>query len=588
MIELKDVSYRYKRSARMAFRGLSLRMQPGRVYGLLGENGTGKSTLLGLISGLLCPASGHVTVRFSEAFRPDERRPEFLREVFLVPEEFELPSLMLDKYVRINAPFYPRFSNEQLTRYLQAFGLSRDLHLGALSMGEKKKVFISFALAANTRLLLMDEPTNGLDIPSKSQFRHVVAQSMNDERTMIISTHQVHDVEQLLDHILILSHSRLSESPILLNAPLDAIASQYVFETRPIGTDTSDVLYAEPTVQGLSVIRPREEDEAETSVNLEVLFNAVIGPTPLPLPCREESEQGTANGDEDVASAPIRLEGQTQTIPLPTKEGAGGGSFLSLLRYLHCTYRRLPWLVLIAVVALIILMLSIGRAFQPTADYFFFSKHEMGFDLKVMYRQTFIIRDFGIIICLLLLLCCVLPYAGLGKKTARTTWLMLPASNLCKTCVRVIGLFVVWLLAATVGVAIADGLRMLISLMTNPEMAQPAFGSYLDMMANTFNPVNLKTPWETGFYTFIFAFLMLCSALFRRAQWAWGILCLIVFRLGVGIMGSYVMPVFGIDTSAEWEPLWYGFCTVMTPVCLWLAHRIFCRWQVDGNRFTNL
>ena len=585
MIELKDVSYRYKRSARMAFRGLSLRMQPGRVYGLLGENGTGKSTLLGLISGLLCPASGHVTVRFSEAFRPDERRPEFLREVFLVPEEFELPSLMLDKYVRINAPFYPRFSNEQLTRYLQAFGLSRDLHLGALSMGEKKKVFISFALAANTRLLLMDEPTNGLDIPSKSQFRHVVAQSMNDERTMIISTHQVHDVEQLLDHILILSHSRLSESPILLNAPLDAIASQYVFETRPIGTDTSDVLYAEPTVQGLSVIRPREEDEAETSVNLEVLFNAVIGPTPLPLPCREESEQGTANGDEDVASAPIRLEGQTQTIPLPTKEGAGGGSFLSLLRYLHCTYRRLPWLVLIAVVALIILMLSIGRAFQPTADYFFFSKHEMGFDLKVMYRQTFIIRDFGIIICLLLLLCCVLPYAGLGKKTARTTWLMLPASNLCKTCVRVIGLFVVWLLAATVGVAIADGLRMLISLMTNPEMAQPAFGSYLDMMANTFNPVNLKTPWETGFYTFIFAFLMLCSALFRRAQWAWGILCLIVFRLGVGIMGSYVMPVFGIDTSAEWEPLWYGFCTVMTPV--W-AHRIFCRWQVDGNRFTNL
>lgn len=588
MVELQDVSFRYKGKARPVFQGLSLSLSGNKVYGLLGENGTGKSTLLSLISGLLRPTSGRVTVHCPSAQTPSARRPEFLREMFLLPEEFEFPSLKLDAYVRINAPFYPRFSDEQFTHYLAAFGLTRDVHLGALSMGERKKVFIAFALAANTRLLLMDEPTNGLDIPSKSQFRSVVAQCMTDERTVVISTHQVHDVEQLLDHVIILSHSRLDASPLLLDAPMDTIARSYVFETRPAGTDTSDALYAEPSVQGLSVIRPREEDEAETSVNLEVLFNAVIGPTPLPLPCREESEQGTANGDEDVASAPIRLEGQTQTIPLPTKEGAGGGSFLSLLRYLHCTYRRLPWLVLIAVVALIILMLSIDRAFQPTADYFFFSKHEMGFDLKVMYRQTFIIRDFGIIICLLLLLCCVLPYAGLGKKTARTTWLMLPASNLCKTCVRVIGLFVVWLLAATVGVAIADGLRMLISLMTNPEMAQPAFGSYLDMMANTFNPVNLKTPWETGFYTFIFAFLMLCSALFRRAQWAWGILCLIVFRLGVGIMGSYVMPVFGIDTSAEWEPLWFGFCTLMTPVCIWLAHRIFCRWQLDGWRFTNL
>ena len=121
--------------------------------------------------------------------------------------------MTLKQYVKLNAPFYPRFSREVLEECLKDFELTTDLKLQALSMGQKKKVFMSFALAANTRYLLMDEPTNGLDIPSKSQFRKVVTQNMNDERTVIISTHQVHDVESLLDHILILSQHEL-----LLNA----------------------------------------------------------------------------------------------------------------------------------------------------------------------------------------------------------------------------------------------------------------------------------------------------------------------------------------------------------------------------------
>ena len=76
-------------------------------------------------------------------------------------------------------------------------------------MGQKKKVFMSFALATGTRFLLMDEPTNGLDIPSKSQFRKVIANNMTEDRTLIISTHQVHDVESLLDHIIIMNQSQL-------------------------------------------------------------------------------------------------------------------------------------------------------------------------------------------------------------------------------------------------------------------------------------------------------------------------------------------------------------------------------------------
>jgi ABC-2 type transport system ATP-binding protein len=137
-------------------------------------------------------------------------------------------------------------------------------------MGQKKKVFMSFALATNTRLLMMDEPTNGLDIPSKSQFRKTVAQNMSDEQTIIISTHQVHDVEALLDHILMLNQCEL-----LLNASVQEIMDKYVFEYRQPSEMDDTVLYAEPTLQGNAVMARRQEGQAETQVNLELLFNAV-------------------------------------------------------------------------------------------------------------------------------------------------------------------------------------------------------------------------------------------------------------------------------------------------------------------------
>ena len=192
-----------------------------------------------------------------------------MSEIFIVPEEFDLPSMSLDKYVKINQQFYPRFNREVLEACLKDFELSTDLKLNALSMGQKKKVFMSFALAAGTKLLLMDEPTNGLDIPSKSQFRKVVAQYMTEERMLIISTHQVHDVESLLDHILILSQQKL-----LLDASVAEIQEKYTFEYRPVD-DGSTVIYAEPSLQGNAVIAPRKADSPETQINLELLFNAV-------------------------------------------------------------------------------------------------------------------------------------------------------------------------------------------------------------------------------------------------------------------------------------------------------------------------
>ena len=153
---------------------------------------------------------------------------------------------------------------------LRDFDMPAFARLDELSMGQKKKVYVSFALAAGTRLLLMDEPTNGLDIPSKSQFRRVVTGNMSDDRTIVISTHQVHDVEQLLDHILI-----ASPTGMLLDSPVADICKKYTFEYRMPGEQADDVIYAEPTLQGNAVMARRKENSPETSVNLELLFNAV-------------------------------------------------------------------------------------------------------------------------------------------------------------------------------------------------------------------------------------------------------------------------------------------------------------------------
>ena len=267
MIDIQNISFNYAGQKTKVFDNFSLQLTENNIYGLLGKNGTGKSTLLYLVSGLLRPSQGTVKVDGVESML---RRPEMLEELFIVPEEFDLPNMTLEKYVSINQSFYPRFSREVLQNCLNDFELPASLSLQSLSMGQKKKVFMSFALAAGTRLLLMDEPANGLDIPSKVQFRRVVANNMTDDRTLIISTHQVHDVESLLDHILILSNEKL-----LLDASVADICEQYNFEYRTPGASTDDVLYSEPSVQGNAVITRRTPDMPETPLNLELLFNAV-------------------------------------------------------------------------------------------------------------------------------------------------------------------------------------------------------------------------------------------------------------------------------------------------------------------------
>ena len=267
MIEVKNLFFSYGKRKQKVFDDFSLALDKGSVYGLLGKNGTGKSTLLYLMTGLLRPQAGRVLYKGVDV---SMRYPLTLQDMFLVPEEFALPSVSLKRYLKLNTPFYPNFSNELLNACLHDFDMNEDIHLGELSMGQKKKAFMCFALATNTSLLVMDEPSNGLDIPSKSQFRKVIASGMTDEKSVIISTHQVRDIDSLLDHVVIIDGTR-----VLLNASVKTICDKVYFAEQGMNEPTDTALYVQPSVQGNSVIFPNTYNE-ETNLNLEVLFNAML------------------------------------------------------------------------------------------------------------------------------------------------------------------------------------------------------------------------------------------------------------------------------------------------------------------------
>lgn len=205
-LEIKDLTFHYRKSHYTVFKDFNLTLSPGHIYGLLGANGTGKSTLLYLMAGLLTPQQGLASYGGTDIRL---RKPSVLQDIFIVPDEFELPNVPLKDYIRLNSKLYPRFNEADMKTYLAVFGMTGDMQLGQLSLGQRKKIFMSFAMATHARVLLMDEPTNGLDIVSKEQFRQFITQGRSDESIFVVSTHQVKDIETVLDHILLLDKGRI-------------------------------------------------------------------------------------------------------------------------------------------------------------------------------------------------------------------------------------------------------------------------------------------------------------------------------------------------------------------------------------------
>jgi len=261
MIEIRDLSFHYKKSAPI-FDGISTSLLPGHIYGLLGLNGVGKTTFLKLICGLLFPKTGAVK---TNGFTPSKREVSFLSDVYFVTDEVDLPSWTISNFLDIYAPLYSNFDSSYFDDILAAFQVDRREKIKSLSYGQRKKVNIAFALATNTRLLLMDEPTNGLDIPSKTQFRKLLARHVSPDRIIIISTHQIRDIHQLIDHLLILKDSKL-----VLDESLYDLGNKLKFQQ---GT-YADALYSEIGLNGTNNIRSNIDGEAST-FNIELFFNAI-------------------------------------------------------------------------------------------------------------------------------------------------------------------------------------------------------------------------------------------------------------------------------------------------------------------------
>lgn len=267
MLSVNNLTFRYRRHQKEILSDFGLRLEQGGVYGLLGPNGAGKSTLLLLMAGLLTPQKGNVTLDGTDTRL---RRPETLAGIFLVPEEVSLPHLSFESFVSINSPFYPDFDKSVLDICLDEFGFRPESRIDNLSMGQRKKIMISFALACNTPVVLMDEPTNGLDIPGKSAFRRLVARLMTDQRIFIISTHQVRDLEQLLDHILIMDTSRL-----ILDSDIASVQQKLGF-IRNAPSVPANAIYSLPAPGGYDLIVRNDGNEPETDVNLEILFDFAL------------------------------------------------------------------------------------------------------------------------------------------------------------------------------------------------------------------------------------------------------------------------------------------------------------------------
>lgn len=263
MFNLDRISFRYGK--RDLFHNLSLKLDSGHIYGLLGKNGAGKTTLLKLLSGLLFPSSG--TCNFDD-IDVAKRKPEFLEKVFFLPEEFLLPPIKGSLFTKLRSGFYPNFDVKILEYCLKEFGLDIDKPLNTLSFGQKKKFLLSFGLATNTKVVIMDEPTNGLDIPSKTILRKIIAKLINSDRTFLISTHQVKDVENLIDQIIILDSGRVAFNESILD-------TSKKIEMREVKYLKGDELFSQEILGGYQVVSECRE-KSDNVIDLELLFNSVI------------------------------------------------------------------------------------------------------------------------------------------------------------------------------------------------------------------------------------------------------------------------------------------------------------------------
>ena len=262
MIEIKDLAFSYGKTP--VLKSITTTLEEGRIYGLLGENGVGKTTLLTLLCGLKKVCSGSIT---TDGQNPFDRTPTLLQNQFYLPDEVLPIAMKAECFAKERGAFWPDYDHSKFLEIMKEFENDPAKKMNQMSAGQLKKTYISLALACGCKYIFMDEPTNGLDIPSKTQFRSAIMKYTSDDSTIVISTHQVRDLENIIDPIII-----LDRQDVLLNASVEEITSKLYFD---YGTQLHpESLYSEQLPGGFIQVYPNTTGE-DSKINVEALFNAV-------------------------------------------------------------------------------------------------------------------------------------------------------------------------------------------------------------------------------------------------------------------------------------------------------------------------
>ena len=262
MIEIKDLAFSYGKTP--ILKSITTTLEEGRIYGLLGENGVGKTTLLTLLCGLKKVCSGSIT---TDGENPFDRTPTLLQNQFYLPDEVLPVAMKAECFAKERGAFWPDYDHSKFLEIMKEFENDPAKKMNQMSAGQLKKTYISLALACGCKYIFMDEPTNGLDIPSKTQFRSAIMKYTSDDSTIVISTHQVRDLENIIDPIII-----LDRQDVLLNASVEEITSKLYFD---YGTQLHpESLYSEQLPGGFIQVDPNSTGE-DSKINVEALFNAV-------------------------------------------------------------------------------------------------------------------------------------------------------------------------------------------------------------------------------------------------------------------------------------------------------------------------
>ncbi|WP_090994021.1 ABC transporter ATP-binding protein [Pedobacter insulae] len=265
MITIQNLTFGYQKN-KPVLANLNLQLESGKIYGLLGANGAGKSSLLHQICGIIFPQSGKIEV---DQHEPAKRKLDFLKSIYILPEEVDTPNIAIKEYAEIYSPFYEKFDFSLFNNLLTDFEIPEHGSLHQISYGQKKKVMIAFGIATRSKYLFFDEPTNGLDIPSKKQFRKIIASAFEEDQIIMISTHQVRDLDQLIDCILI-----LDDKKIILQADVNDITEKLVFKQVLDLSQSANVIYSEGGLKG-HVVVAKNVNQENSKLDMELFFNAV-------------------------------------------------------------------------------------------------------------------------------------------------------------------------------------------------------------------------------------------------------------------------------------------------------------------------